>query len=155
MHGHAVAHSRVLSLCCIGWFDLTCALDGKAEARPVTHLVQAVLGADSLDAALLRSLSNPIDRGRLGGAGWLHAAATVSARFWRGSAPVCAWIVLAGIAQETQQPAKRMPSWCARCALPSSCTSNEPFWLWVGWGCRFSTTGSVGWPTATVSQIGF
>ena len=106
MRGNAVAHPRVLSLCCIRWFDLTGALDGKAEARRVTHLVQAVLGADSLEAVLLRSLSYPTDRGRLGRAGRLHAAATMGARCWRGSTLVSAWIVLAGIAQESGQPAE-------------------------------------------------
>ncbi|HSP76578.1 MAG TPA: LuxR C-terminal-related transcriptional regulator [Cryobacterium sp.] len=106
MRENAVEHPRVLSLCCVPWFDLTGALDGRPEARRVTHLVEAVLGADSLEAVLLRSLAYPPARGRPGARGRLEAAATPSARCWRGSTLVSAWIVLAGIADDSERPAE-------------------------------------------------
>ncbi|TFC98144.1 hypothetical protein E3T28_11045 [Cryobacterium sinapicolor] len=103
---NAVAQPRVLSLCCIPWFDLTGALDGRTEARRVTHLVEAVLGADSLEVVLLRSIAYPPARGRHGAGGALEAAATLASRCWRGSTLVSAWIVLAGIAEENARPAE-------------------------------------------------
>ncbi|HSP53777.1 MAG TPA: LuxR C-terminal-related transcriptional regulator [Cryobacterium sp.] len=106
MRENAVAHPRVLSLCCIPWFDLTRALDGRPEARRVAHLVEAVLGPESLEAVLLRSLAYPPARGRHGAGGRLEAAATPAARCWRGSTLVSAWIVLAGIAEESERPAE-------------------------------------------------
>ena len=106
MREDAVAHPRVLSLCCIPWFDLTGALAGRAEARRVTRLVEAVLGADSLEAVLLRSLADPTPRDRHGAGGRLEAAATPAGRCWRGSTLVSAWIVLAGLAEEGERPAE-------------------------------------------------
>ncbi len=104
MQENAVAHPRLLSLCCIPWFDLTGALGGRAEARRVAHLVEVVLGANSLEAVLLRSLAYPPARGRRGADGRLEAAATPTARCWRGSTLVTAWLVLAGIAVENERP---------------------------------------------------
>lgn len=106
MRETAVAHPRVLSLCCIPWFDLTGLLDGRTEAARVASVVEAVLGADSLEAVLLRSLANPLARGRHGAGGRLEAAATPTARCWRGSTLVSAWIALAGIAGEGERPAE-------------------------------------------------
>ena len=103
---NADAHPRVLSLCCIPWFELTGALDGRAEARRVTLLVEKVLGADSLEAVLLRSLAYPPAPGGHGAGERLKAAATPAARCWRGSTLVSAWIVLAGIAEEGERSAE-------------------------------------------------
>jgi LuxR family maltose regulon positive regulatory protein len=103
---NAIAHPRALSLCCIPWFDLTGALEGRAEARRVTHLVEDVLGADSLEAVLLQTLAYPAAPGRHGGDGRLEAAATPGARCWSGSTLVSAWIVLAGIAEESERTAE-------------------------------------------------
>ncbi|WP_198411523.1 hypothetical protein [Cryobacterium sp. TMT2-14] len=106
MRENADAHPRVPSLCCIPWFELTGALDGRAEARRVTLLVENVLGTDSLEAVLLRSLAYPPAPGRHGAGGRLEAAATPAARCWRGSTLVSAWIVLAGIAEESERSAE-------------------------------------------------
>ncbi|TFD27896.1 LuxR C-terminal-related transcriptional regulator [Cryobacterium cryoconiti] len=102
----ADAQPRVLSLCCLPWFDLTCLLDGRTEAARVAMLVDTVLGTDSLEAVLLRSLANPPARDDRGGGSRLAAAATPAGRCWRGSTLVSAWIVLAGIAAERDRPAE-------------------------------------------------
>ncbi|TFD38737.1 hypothetical protein E3T40_02500 [Cryobacterium sp. TMT1-19] len=155
MRENADAHPRVLSLCCIPWFELTGALDGRAEARRVTLLVENVLGADSLEAVLLRSLAYPPAPGRHGAGGRLEAAATPAARCWRGSTLVSAWIVLAGIAEEGERSAEADARLPRAPRLAEQLRVERAFLAVGGLGVSLLGTrvGRLG--TSTVLQAGF
>ena len=90
---------RAMSLCCLRLFELSVILDGRAEAQFVVHLVESVLGEESLEALLVRFLLNPPTRAGQPAEDKLVAAAIDEGTCWRGSTLVSAWIALAHTAE--------------------------------------------------------